>query len=77
MDDNDDNYKYMFWIYLVYFFSFVCFVIGYTNHTQNHIYYGFFFLIIGLIMVISYKLDKVIDSLQDENYQFEVYEDSD
>lgn len=76
MNDNDDVYTY-FWIYLAYFFSLIFFIIGYTNNLQNYIYYAFFFLIIGLIMVVSYRLNKIIDSLQEENDQFEFYEDSD
>ena len=75
MEGNDELYA-QFWVWLAYFFSLVFFVDGYMNGYQNYIYYAFFFFIIGLGMLISFRLNKVLDILaEDEDFTF--YEDSD
>lgn len=66
-----------FWVYLAYFFSFIFFIIGYGNNIQSYIYYGLFFFIMGIGMVISYKLNIVIAILKKENMEETFYEDSD
>ena len=76
MDDDLEVYA-SFWIYLAYFFSFIFFVMGYMNNMQNYIYYGLFFLIIGLCMLLSFKMNKVIKILEDKEEDYVFYEDSD
>ena len=75
MESNDELYA-QFWVWLAYIFSLVFFLDSYIGGHQCHIYYAFFFFIIGLGMLISFRLNKVLDVLTEDD-DFTFYEDSD
>ena len=76
MMESDEEVYAQFWVYLAYFFSFIFFIIGYVNEYQNYIYYAFFFFLIGIMMLVSFKLNKILTVLTEDD-DFKFYEDSD
>ena len=80
----DDDYDYVdtsifvtFWVYLAYFLGFVGLVTGYVQSVQPYIYYGLFFILLGLGLNISNNLIVVKDLLTGANIEYKFMEDSD
>lgn len=64
-----------FWICLAYFISFILIVVGVHDNNQSYIYYGLFFLILGVLMNISLKLSLVLSILENADVMYELSEE--
>ena len=74
--DREDNFNYsLFWIFVAYFISFIGVVVGIHDNNPIYIYCGLFFLVVGLLLNISFKLNILLSILTNSEIIYESLND--
>ena len=72
----DEDYDYTYgnlWVLLAYFFSIVLFFTGWFEGNMLSVNWGLFFLMVGLILNLINKINKVLSILTGADIRYEMF----